>query len=111
MCIRKKYLLLTIAVTLLMLLSASSFADKYGFDEQRLEEDSDKCRDDPECMEAVKKYEAKKVAREQQGELQDQILKENDKFAYYTTIFGRILKAVLLVAVIIGVYSLLFSLF
>jgi hypothetical protein len=106
----KKVVFVSIALELLILVSTPAFADKYGFDEQRLEEESDKCRIDPQCMEAVRRYEAQQVAQQRQRELQDQALKENNPLAYYTNIFGRLLIAVFVVAGIIGAYTFLFSL-
>lgn len=107
---RMHSLLFAMAMTLLMLVPTSSFADKYSLDELRLEEDAEKCRADPRCLAAVRRYEAQQAEQEHQRELRDHALKENDPLAYYVTVLSRILLAVLVVAGVIGAYTFLFGL-
>lgn len=107
---RMHSLLLAVAIAASITVSTPSLADRYGLDEQREEEDAAKCGSDPQCMAAVRRYKAKQTEQERQRELRDQALKESDPPAYYMTVFGRILLAVLLVAGVIGAYTFLFSL-
>jgi len=107
---RMHSLLLAVTIAASITISTPSLADRYGLDEQREEEDAAQCRSDPQCMAAVRRYEAKQAEQELQRELQDQALKESDPLAYYMTILGRILLGILLIAGVIGGYTFLFSL-
>lgn len=106
---RTHSVLFAMAMALLMLVPMSSFADKYGLDEQHLEADAEKCRADPQCMAMFLRYEAQEAEQERQRELRDKALKESDPLAYYIAALGRILLAVLVVAGVIGAYTFLFS--